>query len=104
MSLSINFGPQPQHVYTSPPEPQRPMTTGEMIFVGIILVLFIGLFIWAAATGNLQQSQPRPHYYPGGIYYKSHFANNYRVPTNLEDDYPFGNRYNPELFSSGCCS
>lgn len=113
MSFNISFEPQPQPqlVYFGPqPQPQRPMTTGEMIFVGIILVLFIGLFIWAAATGNLQQTQPRPHphyypetLYPGTYYYrKTHFTNPQTLP--LADSYPFGDVYNPELFSSGCCS
>lgn len=101
----ITYGPQP--VYYHPP-PSRPLTTGESIIIGIVIVLFIIIFIWAAATGNIQHNQhsiqPRPRYYVETSHSQPMYKSKFTVPSELRDAYPFGDEYDPAIFSSGCCS
>ena len=113
----VGFGPP---VYY-PPQPVSPATTGELIFIGVIVLIIFIIFIWAAVTGNIQytESPPRPIYpYPYTypyyktqmpkvhnlpIHHKSHFeSQNQKIPSEFTNSFPFGDDYNPQLFSSGC--
>ena len=120
--MQVSFGSQPAIVYGPPPVyyhppvdyvnvrgaplsplPPRPLTNGELIIVGAVVIFFIIMFIWAAATGNIQYNDNRMHSRPQP-YYKSKFSNPNIIPTELDTKYPFGNEYDPALFSSGCSS
>ena len=83
----------PPHPLPPPPPP----TTGELIFIGVIIFMFLLIFIVAAIYGQPATSG-------SNIHPRMKFTNNkpYKIPKSLQNKFPFGNEYDPAIFSSGC--
>lgn len=98
---TLTFGTPPPVYYGQPvyyhPQPDRPATTGEMIFIGVIIFLFFLIFALAAIYG-----QPTMDNQPNIRQRFTQLKQPYSIPKDLKNKYPFGNQYDPALFSSGC--
>ena len=101
---TLTFGSPPpapvyygQPIYYHPPQPDRPATTGEIIFIGVIIFFFFLIFALAAIYG-----QPTMNNQPNIRQRFTQSKPPRSIPGNLKNKYPFGNQYDPALFSSGC--